>query len=406
MYFIKNNILITQVVEFFSTINLRYTSRTLFNSFVFGLSLWVAGVIFSINCLAFETSAKQAILVDDVTGTVLFSKNEDDLMYPASMSKLMTLYIVFELIDKGKLSLDDKFLVSEKAWRMGGSRMFLEVGSRVLISDLLRGIIVQSGNDACIVLAEGIAGSEEAFADLMNIRSKSIGLKSSNFVNSTGWPHKNHLTTAKDLAILVHRIIHDFPKFYAIFSEREFKYNNINQKNRNPLLRVYPGADGLKTGYTKDSGYGLAASAKRAERRLIIVANGIKSSKQRAKETGLLLDYGFSQFNNHVLFTKGEIVEELDVWLGKEPKVSLIIESNLTLTLSREARKSMRVSVIAPGPIPAPIEKGQAIAQLKVDLPDRETIRIPLVAGKSIDSLSGFGRIGKAFNHLIWGENK
>ena len=402
----KNIISLIGVLRLVKSINFAPSLRKFLTFSFLGLVFCSATYVFSSSVTAFDTSAKQAILVDDETGTVLFAKNEELPMSPASMSKLMTLYVVFETIEQGKLSLDDKFLVSEKAWRMGGSRMFLEVGSHVLVSDLLSGIIIQSGNDACIVLAEGVAGSEEAFADIMNSKAKLIGLKSSHFVNSTGWPHDEHKTTARDLAILAHRVIHDFPQFYPKFSERGYKYNNINQLNRNPLLRAYPGADGLKTGYTEESGYGLTASAIRAERRLILVVNCIKSSRNRAKETARLLDYGFSQFKNYKLFKAGEVVDKVDVWLGKKQAVSLVIESDLTLTLSRDARKGLKVVVSAPGPIPAPIQAGQIVAKLQVNIPGREVIEKPLVAGHEVDSLSGFGRIGKAFNQLLWGENR
>ena len=357
------------------------------------------------NAIAFESNAKQVILVDDLTGTVLFSKNHNEKMHPASMSKLMTLYVVFDLIKEGKINLDDNILVSERAWRMRGSRMFLEVGKKVSIEDLLRGVIVHSGNDACVVLAEGIAGSESGFADLMNQKAQEFGMTSSKFINATGWPNAEHLTTAKDLAILIHKIIHDFPEYYPIFSELKFKHNKISQPNRNPLLKTYPGADGLKTGYTEAAGYGLAASAIRSDRRLILVANGISSSRKRAKETARILDYGFSHFKNYELFQPGEIIEEIDVWLGEKPSVSLMVEDNITLTLSREVRKGLKVSVHAPGPIQAPVTKGEVIAYLNVEVPNRQLMKIPLLAAYSVDSLSGFGRIGAAFRQLLWGEH-
>ena len=353
---------------------------------------------------AFETTAKQAILVDDVTGAVLYEKDATARMHPASMSKLMTLYVVFGLINEGRLGLDDTMMVSEKAWRMGGSRMFVEVGSRVTVRDLLRGVIIQSGNDACVVLAEGIAGSEAGFADMMNQKAAAIGLSASHFMNSTGWPHPDHLTSARDLAVLAHRIIHDFPQFYPIFSEKVFDYNNISQGNRNPLLKAYAGADGLKTGHTEAAGYGLTASALRAGRRLILVANGMGSIKERARETARLLDHGFSQFKNYELFKSGDVVEEIEVWLGKRSTVPLVIDRDVTLTLSREARKGLKVTVRAPGPVEAPVELAQEVAQLIIEAPGRNTMTIPLKAGQAVDSLSGFGRIGAAVSYLLWGE--
>jgi len=354
---------------------------------------------------AFETAAKQVIMVDDITGAVLFEKSSDSLMHPASMSKLMTLYVAFGLIADGQLSLDKLLPVSERAWRMGGSRMFVEVGSRVSVRDLLRGIIIQSGNDACVVLAEGIAGSESEFVDLMNKKAAGIGLSSSNFMNVTGWPHPDHLMTARDLAVLAHRIIIEFPQFYRIFEEKQFEHNGISQANRNPLLGRYHGADGLKTGHTEAAGYGLTASALRDGRRIILVANGMTSSKQRSSEAERLLDHGFQNFRNYELFKAGDVIEEIEVWLGKHNAVPLVIDRDVTLTLSRKARAGMVVTVLRPeGPVAAPVEPGQTVANLSIEAPGIRTITIPLKAGRAVESLSGFGRIGAAFNYLIWGE--
>ncbi len=352
---------------------------------------------------AFETEAKQVVLVDDLTGTVLLDKNPDAPMFPASMSKLMTLYVVFERLAEGSLSLEDTFRVSEKAWRMGGSKMFVEVNSRVAVGDLLRGVIVQSGNDACIVLAEGLAGSESAFADIMNQRAKAIGLRNSNFVNSTGWPHPEHVTTARDIAILAHQIILNFSQFYPIFAEKNYTFNGIRQGNRNPLLYRYSGADGLKTGHTEASGYGLAASAVRSGRRLILVANGMESVNMRAQETERLLDYGFREFDNYRLFRAGDTVDEVEVWLGDEPNVPLVIQQDVVVTLPRKARSGLTVKVLAPGPVPAPVTQGAEVAKLVVSAPETEAIELPLFAGAEVGRLSGFGRIGAAISYLVWG---
>ncbi|MGH6718645.1 MAG: D-alanyl-D-alanine carboxypeptidase family protein, partial [Alphaproteobacteria bacterium] len=222
----------------------------------------------------FETTAREAILIDDTTGAILLEKNADQLMPPSSMSKIMTVYMVFERLRDGSLAMEDELPVSETAWRMGGSKMFIDVGSRVKVADLLRGVIVQSGNDATIALAEGLAGSEDAFADQMTARAHALGMTNSTFKNASGWPHEDHLTTARDLALLASRIIRDFPDYYPLFAETEFTYNGIHQGNRNPLLYKDLGADGLKTGHTADAGYGLTASAVRDGRRLILVLNG------------------------------------------------------------------------------------------------------------------------------------
>ena len=356
------------------------------------------------SAAAFETSAKEVILVDDTTGAVLLDKNSDRPMFPASMSKLMTLYVVFSKLTEGSLSLEDQMRVSEKAWRMGGSRMFVELNSRVSVEELLRGVIIQSGNDACIVLAEGIAGSESQFVEIMNAAAKKLGLHNSHFMNVTGWPHPEHVTTARDLAILAHSIIHEFPLFYLIFKEQSYTYNGIKQGNRNPLLYTYSGADGLKTGHTEASGYGLLASAIRDGRRLILLANGMANVNDRARETERMLDYGFNEYSNYTLFKAGEIVEQIEVWLGDKANVPLIINHDLTITLSRAERRDMKIKVVAPGPIPAPVRKGSQVAKLVILASDQKPIEIPLMAGMEIGRLSAFGRIGAAFNHLLWGE--
>ena len=374
----------------------------------FGVAFMFCGALLtgtqSDGAAAFETSAKQMILVDDTTGAVMLEKNSDQPMFPASMSKLMTLYVVFQKLTEGNLSLDAQFRVSEKAWRMGGSKMFVELNSRVSVSDLLRGVIVQSGNDACIVLAEGIAGSEAQFSELMNTTAKKLGLGNSRFTNSTGWPDPQHFTTAHDLAILAHGIIRDFPQFYPIFQEKNFTYNGIRQGNRNPLLYTYAGSDGLKTGHTKASGYGLTASASRNGRRIIAVANGMGNVNERAREVERILDHGFTEYSNYTLFKAGDIVEQVEVWLGDKMNVPLVINHDLTVTLSRSERHDLKVKVLAPGPVPAPVKVGAEIAKLVITASNKKPIELPLVAGIEIGRLSAFGRIGAAFNHLLWGE--
>ena len=352
---------------------------------------------------AFETEGSSAILVDFATGAVLYEKNADQPMPPASMSKLMTVYLVFEELAAGRLSLQDTFRVSEEAWRKGGSKMFVEVDSRVTIEDLLRGVIVQSGNDACIVLAEGLAGSEQAFADLMNEKARSLGLTNSHFTNATGWPDPRHEMSPRDLAVLSHRLIWEFPQYYGYFSELEFTFNGIRQGNRNPLLYKNVDADGLKTGHTEASGYGLTASAVRNERRLILVVNGLESVNQRSKEAERMLDYGFREFDNYLLFKSGELVTEADVWLGDAPSVPLIIERDVLVTMARDARDDMKVTAVYDGPVPAPVEKGAPLATLSIEAPGMRSIEAPLVAGADVRELSTFARIGAALNYLLWG---
>ena len=352
---------------------------------------------------AVDTEAQQFILMDAGTGIVLAEKNSDELMYPASMSKIMTLYIVFEHLADGRLALEDSFTVSKKAWRMKGSRMFLEVNSKVTVSELLRGVIVQSGNDASIVLAEGLAGSEAAFADLLNEKAAELGLDDSHFVNATGWPDPDHVSTARDIAELSRRIAVDFPEYYTMFAEKSYTYNGIKQGNRNPLLYRYDGADGLKTGYTQASGHGLAASARRGAQRLVLVLNGINGVDVRARESERLLDYGFRAFKTYVLFRAGQVVDTFDVWLGEADALPLVAERDVVLMMPRKSRKAMVVKIVADSPIAAPVEKGARVATLVVSAPDVETHQWPLLAGASVDSLSGFGRIGAAIDALIWG---
>ena len=352
---------------------------------------------------AVDTEALQFILMDGGTGITLAEKNADEPMYPASMSKIMTLYVAFEHLADGRLAMEDTFTVSKKAWRMEGSRTFLEVNKKVTVGDLLRGIIVQSGNDASIVLAEGISGSETAFADLMNEKAAELGLHDSHFVNSTGWPHPDHITTARDIAELSRRIIADFPEYYPMFAEKSYTYNGIKQGNRNPLLYRYDGADGLKTGYTRASGHGLAASARRGAQRLVLVVNGLNGVDVRARESERLLDYGFRAFKAYVLFRAGQVVDEFEMWLGEADAVPLVVESDVILMMPRKSRKEMVVKIVADGPIAAPVEKGDRVATLVVSAPDVETREWPLLAGASVDSLSGFGRIGAAIDALIWG---
>jgi D-alanyl-D-alanine carboxypeptidase (penicillin-binding protein 5/6) len=368
-----------------------------FAAFALALGVWQAPTH------AFDTSAREAFLVDFETGSVLLEKNPDQPMPPASMSKLMTLYMVFEQLRAGTLSLDDTMRVSEKAWRMGGSRMFVEVDTDVRVEDLLRGIIVSSGNDACIVVAEALAGSEEAFAEQMNERAGEIGLTGSAFTNSTGWPDPGHYMSARDLAVLTGRIIVDFPEYFPYFAEKTFTYGGIKQGNRNPLLYKDLGADGMKTGHTKDSGYGLTATAEREGRRLILVLNGLESVRFRAAEAERILNWGFRETKNYALFKAGEEVVRADVWLGTEAKVPLVIDRDLVVTLARKSRKGLSVKVVLESPVPAPIAAGERIATLVVSAPEMTPITVSLAAGESVELLGVFGRLWSALYYIVFG---
>ncbi|MFQ5468362.1 MAG: D-alanyl-D-alanine carboxypeptidase family protein, partial [Kiloniellaceae bacterium] len=342
---------------------------------------------------AIETKAREAIVLEMETGTVLLDKDADKTMPPASMSKIMTIYLVFERLRDGRLSLDDELPISEKAWRKGGSKMFVKVGDKVRVEDLIRGVIVQSGNDACIVLAEGLSGSEEAFAKEMSLKARELGLENSNFANATGWPDPNHWMTARDLALLAQHLIRDFPEYYHYFSETEFTYNKIRQHNRNPLLYKSLGADGLKTGHTQEAGYGLTASAVRNGRRVVLVVTGLESEKKRSEESARLMSWAFREFDNYTLFEPGEEVDQAKVWLGSEKTVPLVLPDGLKITLSRRARAAMKVKVVYDGPIPTPILEGDQVARLVVSAPDTQPIDMPLLAGASVERLGLFGRL-------------
>jgi len=373
------------------------------------LRLFVYALIGALLCLAagpvaaVETQAKQAILADFETGSVLFEKNADESMAPSSMSKLMTIYMVFERLRDGRLSLEDKLPVSTKAWRKGGSKMFVKEGDRVSIEDLIRGVVVQSGNDACIVIAEGLAGSEEIFAEEMTERGRELGLENTVFKNATGWPDLGHTMTARDLAILTKRTVQDFPEYFHYYAEKNFTYNGIRQSNRNPLLYKNLGADGLKTGHTELGKFGLVVSAERKGRRLILVLNGLPNVRTRSKESERLLEWGFREFNNYKLFSAGETVTQASVWLGDVDQMPLVVENDLVITIPKKSRRKMQVSALFEEPVPTPIRVGQQIALLQVSAPGFETLEVPLVAGEGVGQLGLLGRLASALNYLIWG---
>jgi D-alanyl-D-alanine carboxypeptidase (penicillin-binding protein 5/6) len=353
---------------------------------------------------ALETPAREAVVLDYDTGTILFEKNAREAMPPASMTKLMTAYIVFSRLKSGQIAMDDEFVVSEKAWRKGGSKMFVEVGKEIEVESLLQGMIVQSGNDASIVLAEGIAGSEAAFSDIMDSVAEELGMPATDFENATGWPDPEHHTSALGLALLAQALIRDFPDYYARFYDQlEFTWNDIRQYNRNPLLRRNMGVDGLKTGYTREAGYGLTASAERDGRRIITVVNGLDRPSKRASESARLIEWAFREFDNVELFDVGETVEEAEVWLGTEARVPLVVDEKLEITLPTEQSDQVKVSVSYEAPIPAPIEKGQTLASLTIEAPDIETRQVPLKAGESVAQLGPVGRIVSSLKYMIFG---
>jgi D-alanyl-D-alanine carboxypeptidase (penicillin-binding protein 5/6) len=281
--------------------------------------------------------------------------------------------------------------------------MFVPIGSRIKIDDLLKGVIIQSGNDACLVLAEGLAGSEEAFVALMNQKAKDIGLTDSHFANVDGLPNPDHWMTARDLATLSIRTIKDFPEYYHYYSQMEYEFNNIKQGNRNPLLYKGGGADGLKTGHTDEAGYSLTASVKRDDRRIVLVMGGLPTMKARAQESERLIEWAFREFNNYKLFAVGDRVEDAEAWLGAEPKVPLTVSRDLIVTLPRKARKDMKVTVEYDRPIPAPITQGQIVGKVVVTVPDLPPAEVPLVAGANVERMDTIGRIATLAGYLVWG---
>lgn len=354
---------------------------------------------------ALTTPAEYAVIMDYRTGEVLFEKNARTPTAPASMSKLMTVAIVFDRLKEGTLRLDDEFDVSEKAWRRGQdgreSKMWVRVGTSIPVIDLLRGIIVQSGNDACIVVAENISGSEEAFAQLMNQKAREWGMRDSTFANSHGVPHPDQKMSMLDLALLARKIIHDYADYYALFAEREFTWEKIRQSNRNPILETFDGADGLKTGHTEESGFGLVASAVRDGERRIVVVNGLASDRERAVETTRLMRVAFNDFAPKSFFDAGDVVAEAEVFKGRTSNVALTTKEPVRLLLHRSAFDKATATVVYEGPVSAPIRQDQQIGYLRIAVeggPDRE---YPLFASAAVKEAGVFGKIGLAAKKLL-----
>jgi D-alanyl-D-alanine carboxypeptidase (penicillin-binding protein 5/6) len=353
---------------------------------------------------AFETTARAAIMIDNRSGSVLFAKDPDTPIPPASMSKLMTAYVIFDALRSGRLQLDDMVPISEVAWKMGGSQMFLKVGERVPVQDLLRGIIIQSANDACVAMAEALSGSESAFVETMNAKAKELGLTNSHFANATGLDDPAHLMSVRDLATLGRRIIQDFPEYYPIYGEREFTYANIRQPNRNPLLQAgVAGVDGMKTGFTDDSGYGLVTSAKRGDRRLILVVAGLDSMRLRGTEAERLLEHGFRDFQEYRIYEAGQTIRSVDVWLGAEPSVAIQAGETVAVTLPRDARSGLAAKLVFDSPVPAPVSKGQVVGRVAVTAPGMDPLEVPLVTGAAVAEASSLGRLGGVIRYLVGG---
>ena len=354
--------------------------------------------------LDIKSPAKQVIIYDHEADEVLFEKNADQIMKPASMAKVMTAYIIFDKLKDQSLQMSDTFLVSNRAWRMGGSRSFLELNTNVSIKDLLLGLIVQSGNDAAVVLAEGVSGGEEAFAREMNRYAKILGMNNTYFTNATGWPHPDLKTTSRDLIILTRNIINNFPKLYELFNEKIFTYNNIKQSNRNPLLYSMNGADGLKTGHTNESGYGLIGSVKKNNRRVSIVINGLNSKKKRTFESKRLFNIVFRETALLSLFNDKKSLARANIWLGKQPQVDLVAEKAFKKIISPLELNKTKIKIQWQDPISAPIAKGDKVGDIFIDIPGKELIKQNIVSSQNIDTMSTFMKAKSILMYLLYGE--
>lgn len=355
---------------------------------------------------AYETQATAAYLFDIGTGTVLFEKNADAPLPPASMSKLMTLFMLFEALRDGRVTLDTTFAVSTRARKMGGSTMFLDETDRPRVEDLIKGIIVQSGNDACVVVAEGLSGSEDAFARQMNARGTEIGLTGSTFTNASGWPDPNHRMSVRDLGTLATRIITEFPEYYGFFALEEFDFDGrspSNRFNRNPILGLGLGADGLKTGHTEEAGYGMVGSARQAERRIVFVFTGLNSMEERRQEAEAMINWGFRQFISKKAASAGDVIAEIPVWLGDHQQINAIAGQDIQLLVPAIGQESMQSRVEFRSPIEAPVALGGTVAELVISAPDMPERRISLVSDREVVRGGFLPRI-RASSQVLFGK--
>ena len=366
--------------------------------------LWAAAMLAQAEALMPsppKLAAKSYVLMDFHSGQFLVSKNPDQRMDPASLTKIMTAYVVFNELKNGNIGLDDKVHISEKAWRTEGSRMFVEVNSEVPVRELLKGMVIQSGNDASVALAEHVAGSEEAFASLMNKHAKRLGMKNTHFVNATGLPHENHYTTARDLALLAQALIRDFPEFYKLNSQKEYRYNGITQYNRNKLLWRNPHVDGVKTGHTKAAGYCLVASAKKDDMRLISVVMNTASEKARATESQKLLKYGFRFFSTHRLYEANKPLTRLPIWKGERSELPVGLSEPLYVTIPRGQYDNLKATMNVDETIVAPVEKGQEFGTVDISLEGKPVAQRPLISLESIPEGGVFTRLKDTVLMLI-----
>ena len=367
------------------------------------LTILISFILFSLKLYAIDTKAEQAIVMDFDTNEILFEKNSNIKTPPASMTKIMTVYAAFDRLKNTDLSIENECIVSAKAYKMGGSRTFLEIDDKVSIDELLKGIIIQSGNDASVALAECLAGTEDDFAKLMNVYAKRLGMLNTNFLNSSGWPVDNHYSTVYDLALLSNAVIREFPDLYLYFSDKEFTYNDIKQPNRNKLLSSVQGADGLKTGFTRASGWGIAATAKRDSRRITTVINGTNSSRSRLNEASNLINWAFSQTSQKLLVDENQVIVEVDVWLGNKPRINLVSSKKIVSTLSFDQIQLIKSSLEYKRPIEAPIKKGEVYGKLLIDIDGKPNIEVELIAQDNIGSVNPITKVFAAMKYLIFG---
>ena len=381
------------------------------NNFIRYIILIFSLITTNVNA-EFNVKARSAILQDFHSGKILYEKEADASIYPASMTKIMTAIIAFDLIKSGDLNLDDKFMVSERAWRLstaGYSSMFIMVGDEVSVENLLRGIIVASGNDACVALAEGIAGTEEEFAIMMTAKAKEIGMENTNFSNSSGINDPNNYSTVRDVLIMSHYLIKEYPKYYEYFSEKEFTWDRtggdpITQGNRNPLLYKSLGADGIKTGYLAVEKYSLASSIDRNGRRLIAVGSGFNTKNARSRESTKILTYGLTNFDLVKITEAEKPISEVDVWLGKQATVKVYTKENIYKTIKKARKKNLKISLNYDGPIEAPIFKDDKVAKLKIVYDEEIIGEYDLFAAQEVKKLNMFSRLLRSLNYLIWGD--
>ena len=369
-------------------------------------------IMTTVSKAEFEVKARTVILQDYLSGKILYEKDADRIIFPASMTKIMTTIIAFELLEKGDLSLNDKFFVSENAWRLseaGYSSMFIMVGDQITVENLLMGIIVSSGNDACVALAEGIAGTEDEFAIMMTSKANEIGMSNTNFSNSSGINSPNNLSTVRDILIMSNYLIKNYPDYYEYFKEKEFTWDRtggdpITQGNRNPLLYKNIGADGIKTGYLAYEKYSLASSINRNGRRLIAVGSGFETKNSRSKESSKLLTYGITNFDTIEISKKSTAITKANIWLGKKNNVDLYVDKDIYKTIPKGKKKYLKVVANYEGPIEAPINKGQKVGNLNIFYKDELLDQYTLYANEDVKKLNMFSRILRSINYLIWGD--